>query len=106
MSRRAVSIGLEGIDRVTGRGGTDIGLKAVAVHHVDGSVKQAPDVILEASIVEHGKMRVRIDFDHDVDVAVRTAVAARHRAEHSRPAHAARTEITFGSTQGFKGFAT
>src|ERR1700692_4048992 len=51
-------------------------------------------------------MRVRIDFDHDADVAVRTAVAARHRAEHSRRGHAARTEITFGSTQGFKGFAT
>src|SRR6266404_7815350 len=106
MSRRAVSIGLEGIDRVTGRGGTDIGLKAVAVHHVDGTVKPAPDVILEASIIEHREMRVRIDFDQNVDIAVRTAVAARYRAEHSRPADAARAEIGFGSTQGFKGFAT
>src|SRR5229473_3173643 len=106
MSRRAVSIGLEGIDRVSGRGGTDIGFKAVAVHHVDGTVKQAPDVILEASIVKHREMRVRIDFDQDVDIAVRTAVAARYRAEHSRPAHAARAEIGFGSTQGFKGFVT
>src|SRR5260370_10305824 len=106
MSRSAVSIGLEGIDRVGGRGGTDIGLKTVAVHHVDGTVKQAPDVILEPGIVEHGEMGVRIDFDQDVDIAVRMAVAARYRAEHSRPAHAARAEIGFGSTQGFKGFAT
>src|SRR5258705_12569977 len=106
MSRRAVSIGLEGIDRVSGRGGTDIGLKAVAVHHVDGTVKQAPDVVLEANIVEHGEMRVRVDFDQDVDIAVGTAVATRYRAEHSRSAYAARAEIGFGSTQGFKGFAT
>src|SRR6266849_5239500 len=105
MSRRAVPTGLEGIDRVSGRGWTDIRLEAVAVHHVDGTIKQARDVILEASIVEHGEMRLRIDFDHDVDIAVRTAVAARDRAEHSRPAHAARAEISFGSTQGFKGFA-
>src|SRR5882724_1136872 len=105
MSRRAVTTGLEGIDRVSGRGGTDMGFETVAVHHVDGTIKQARDVILEASIVEHGEMRLRIDFDHDVDIAVRTAVAARHRAEHSRPPHAARAEISFGSTQGFKGFA-
>src|SRR5216683_942979 len=105
MSRRAVPTGLEGIDRVSGRGWTDIRLEAVAVHHVDGTIKQARDVILEASIVEHGEMRLRIDFDHDVDIAARTAVAARHRAEPSRPAHATRAEIRFGSTQGFKGFA-
>src|SRR5258705_5074292 len=104
MSRRAVSIGLEGIDRVSGRGGTDIGLKAVAVHHVDGTVKQAPDVVLEANMVEHGEMRVRVDFDQDVDIAVGTAVATRYRAEHSRSAYTARAEIGFGSTQGFKGF--
>src|SRR6266849_10695856 len=105
MSRRAVPTGLEGIDRVSGRGWTDIRLEAVAVHHVDGTIKQARDVILEASIVEHGEMRLRIDLDHNVDIAVRTAVAARHRAEHSRPAHAAGAEIRFGSTQGLKGFA-
>src|SRR4030088_290813 len=98
--------GLKGIDRVSRRGGTDIGFEAVAVHHVDGTINQARDVILEASIVEHGEMRLRIDLDHDVDVAAGTAVAARHRAEHSRTANGARAEITFGSTQGFKGFAT
>src|ERR1700687_5354513 len=98
MSRRAVTTGLEGIDRVSGRGGTDIGLEAVAVHHVDGTIKQAPGVILEGRIVENGEMRPRIDFAHDVDIAARTAVAARHRAENSRPAHATRAEIRFGST--------
>src|SRR5712664_2374592 len=66
-----------------------MGFEAVAVHHVDGTIKQARDVMLQASIVEHGKMRLWIDFDHDVDIAVRTAVAPRHRAEHSSPARAA-----------------
>src|ERR1700687_3106971 len=98
MSRSAASAGLEGIDRINRRGGTDIGLEAVAVHHVDGTIKQARDEILEASIVEHGEMRLRIDFDHDIDIAVGTVVAARHRAEYSCPAHAARAEIRFGST--------
>src|SRR3979490_539758 len=96
---------LEGIDRVSRRGGTDIGFEAVAVHHVDGTSKQARDVILEARIVEHGDMRLRIDLDHDVDIAVRTPVAARHRAKHSRAAHSARAEIRFASTQGLKSFA-
>src|SRR3979490_2497890 len=67
---------LEGIDRVSRRGGTDIGFEAAAVHRVDGTVKQARDVILEAGIVEHGEMRPW------------------------------RAEIRFGSPQGFKGFAT
>src|ERR1700687_3771679 len=98
MSRRAASTGLEGIDRVNRRGGAEIGFEAVAGYHVDGTIKQARDVILEASIVEHGEMRLRIDLDHDVDIAVRTVFAARHRAEHSCPAHAARAEIRFGST--------
>src|SRR6266404_919194 len=105
MSRSAVSAGLEGIDRVSRRGGTDIGFETVAVHHVDGTIKQARDVILQARIVENGEMRLRIDLDHDVDIAVRTAVAPRHRAEHSRPAHAARAKTRFGSAQGLKGFA-
>src|ERR1700676_185615 len=106
MSRRAVSTGLEGIDRISGRGGADIGFEAVAVYHVDGAVKQARDVILQGCIGEHGDMRLRIYFDHDVDIAVRSAVATRDRAEHGRPAHAARAEIGFGSPQGFKGFGT
>src|SRR5258708_2566637 len=105
MSRRAVSAGLEGIDRINSRGRADIGFEAVAIHYVDGTIKQTRDVILEAGIVEHGQMRLRINLDHDVDVAAGTAVAARHRTEHSRTPHAARTEIGFGSTQGLEGFA-
>src|SRR5713226_2438366 len=73
--RPAASTGLEGIDRVGRRGGTDIGFEAVAVHHIDWTIKQARDVILEIHIVEHGEMRLRIDLDHDVDIAFRTAVA-------------------------------
>src|SRR5216684_4148830 len=52
---------LEGIDRVSSRGGADVGFQAVAVHHVDWTIKQACDVIFKAGIVEHGEMRLRID---------------------------------------------
>src|SRR5258708_27772994 len=96
---------LAGIDRVGRGGGADIGFDAVAVHDVHGAVKQARDVFLEAGVVEYGEMRFRIDFDHDVDIAVTTAVAPRHPAQYSRPPHAARAQIGFGSTQGFEGFA-
>ena len=79
--------------------------EAVAVDHVDRTLKQAGDILLEARVFEHGQVRRRIDLDHDVDIAVRPAVAARHRAEHGRPPHAARAEVGFGSKKGFKGFA-
>src|SRR5258708_33613977 len=45
-------------------------------------------------------------FAHDVDRAAGTAVPAGRRAKPSPPPHPARAEIWFGSTQGFKGFAT
>jgi hypothetical protein len=48
-----VSTVLEGIGRVSRRGRPDIGFEGVAVHHVDGTIKQARDVVLEACIIEH-----------------------------------------------------
>src|ERR1700722_18674375 len=106
MSRRTVSSDLEGIDRIGRRGGTDIGLEAIAIHDVDRAIEKTRDVVLEACIVEHSETRLRVDLDHDVDIAVGTAVAACYRAENGHPAHAARTQIRFGSTQGRQGFAT
>jgi hypothetical protein len=64
--------------------------EAVAVDHIDRPFEQAGDALLEARIFEHGQMRRRIDLDHDVEVAVGPAVAARHRAEYGRPPPAAR----------------
>ena len=90
ISPSAVSSGLERIDRVSRGGGTDMRFETVAVDHIDRPFEQAGDVLLEARIFEHGQMRRRIDLDHDVEVAVGPAVAARHRAEYGRPPHAAR----------------
>src|SRR5258708_39879235 len=99
----ALSSDLEGIDRAGRRGGADIGLEAGAVNHVDGTIKQARDVILQPGIGEHGEVRFRIDLDHDVNIAVRPADAPRYRAEHSRTADAERPALGVGSTQGFEG---
>src|SRR5260370_42364047 len=51
-------------------------------------------------------MRLGTVLHHGADSAPRALAAPRPRAEPSRPPHPARAEIWFGSTQGFKGFAT
>ena len=75
--------------------------EAIAVDHIDWTLEQAGDILLEACVFELGRMRRRIDLDHDVEIALRSAVAARHRAEHGRLA--ARAEVRFGSQKGLQG---
>jgi hypothetical protein len=78
----------------------------VAVNHIDRAVKQACDVFLEANVFEHSNAGGRIDFDHNVDVAVGLVVAPRERAEQGSTSHPAGPQGGFGSTLGFKDFAT
>src|SRR5579863_2765118 len=106
MSRSAVSAALERIDGIVSGGGADVRLEAVAVHDIDGAVEQARNVILEPRIVEHGQMGVGIDLDHDIDVAVRTRLAPRNRAENGRAADATGAQIRFGSAKGLDGLAS
>jgi hypothetical protein len=77
-------------------------LETVPVHHVHRAIEQARNVVLEIDIIEHGEVRLGIDFDDDVDVSVRAVVTACGRAEHSGALHPARAERRLGTLQGFK----
>jgi hypothetical protein len=73
----AVSAGFEGRDRVRCRRGTDIGFQSLAAHDIHGGVKELRDIVFQSHIVEHANMRLGIDLDHDVNIAVGAVVAAR-----------------------------
>src|SRR4051794_1635871 len=99
ISRRAVSAGSEGIDRLGGGRRADIGLEAVATDDVDGAIEEAGDVVLQLRVVEDGDARLGLDLDRDVDVAFGPSVAASERAEKGRPAHAAGAQVAFMPAQ-------
>src|SRR2546423_5478591 len=103
ISRRAVSVGSEGIDSVGDRRRTNIGLEAVARYDIDRAVEQARDEFLQACNVEHSDTGLRLDLDHDIDVAPWSIVAPRHGAEQRRPAHAARAQVTLVPAQDRQG---
>lgn len=63
-------------------------------------------IFLETDVVIDADPRLGIDLDHDVDVAIGPVVAARHRAEQSGAAHAARPQRRFRSAQNGKSFIT
>jgi len=56
-------------------------LQAHTVSYVHPNGKQIGQILGDANILEQVDMRVGSDFDHDIDVAVRTILAPRHRAE-------------------------
>src|ERR1700704_2242174 len=104
MSRRTPSVRSEGIDSVGHSGWTDVRLETVAIDDVDRLIEKAGDVFLEVDILEHGDTRGRIDFDHDVDVAIRLMAVPRHRAKQGRMLPPPLTEGGFKASQGVKGF--
>src|SRR6185312_707495 len=92
MSRSAASAGSERINRVGRDGGFDVRLEPLAAHNIDGTIEQRRDVILERDILVDADPGGRIDFDHDVDIAVGPVVAAGTRAEQGGMADAARPQ--------------
>ena len=77
--------------------------EGVAIHDVDWPVEQARDVFLEIDIFEDRDPRIRIDFDHDVDVTVRPMIASGYRAEEGSMLHATSAQVAFAASQCFKG---
>jgi hypothetical protein len=80
-----------------------VGLERLAIDHIDWAIEQAGDVLRETDVIENRDVRCRVDIDHDVEVAVRPALAARHGTEDGRMRHAARTQGAFMATQCCKG---
>src|SRR3954452_21608139 len=81
MSRSERSSALEGIDRIGNGSRTEVGLQAVAAHNIDRPVEQARDVLLQSYVVEHRNMRLRIDLEHDVDIAAGPVLTPRDGTE-------------------------
>src|ERR1044071_1362113 len=92
MSRSAASAGSERINRVGRDGRFDVRLEPVAAHDIDGTIEQRGDVTLERDILVDADPGRRIDFDHDVDVAVGPFVAAGTRAEQGGMGDAVRAQ--------------
>src|ERR1700735_2502631 len=90
MSCRGVDAASEGINSIARGGRANVGVESVAAYNINGAVEQPCDVILKRDIFKDANRRCRIDFDHDVDVAVRPVVAASARAEQRRVTDAAR----------------
>lgn len=90
-----ISVTLEGIDRISRCCGAHIRFQAVTIHNIYGAIKQTGYVILESHILVHGHMRIRLNFNHDIDVAVRAIVAARTRAKQGSMSNAALPQRPF-----------
>src|SRR5262245_51612069 len=64
-----------------------IGLESLPVHDINRSVEQTGDEILQFDIVIDAEMSIRVQVDHDVDVAVRPRLASGNRAEDRSMLH-------------------
>src|SRR5690242_7108168 len=104
ISRRTPSARSEGIDGISQGGRTDVGLQALAIDDINGLFEKTGDVFLQFDVVEHRDPRGRIDFDHDIEVAVRPMIASCDRTKQGSMPYAALTQGAFGTTQGFEGF--
>src|SRR5438067_13472317 len=95
MSRSAVCSTSKGIDGISCHGGTDVGFEPVAAHHINLSLEQTRNILFKSDIPEHCHARLRVDLNHDVEVAVGPVGATRHRAKHGGVPDAARAQIAF-----------
>lgn len=74
-------------------------LERVAVDHVHWTVKQTGDVFLEAHVLVDRPFLPGLEFDKNIDIAVRPLIAARDRTEHGRASDAARPQCGLGFLQ-------
>lgn len=73
----------EGIDSVGRRGGSDVWFQAVAVDDVNRLIKEIGNIFLEFDLIENCDPRIRIDLDHDIDIAPGMVFTPRRRAEYA-----------------------
>ncbi len=81
MSRKAAKPASESINSVGNSHWTNIRFQALTVNNIDWAIEKTSDVIFQSGIVEHGDMGIRIEFKHDVYIAVGPVISARARAE-------------------------
>src|SRR5271168_1564435 len=66
---------LESINGFTLGAGPDKRFQSLAIRHVDRHGKQLFDILDDARVVEKAYVGVRIDLNHNVDIAVGTLLA-------------------------------
>jgi hypothetical protein len=106
ISRNAVCSplkGLKGIDSIPGNWRAQIGLQALAIDHINASVKQSGNVILQSDVIEKRNVSLEIDIDHDIEVAVRPILAPGHGAEHGGMGYAPRAQYALVATESGNG---
>jgi hypothetical protein len=54
------------------------------------------DKFLQVGVIENRHPNIRIDLDHNVDVAIGTAIAARQRTEQGGMHYPALTQVALG----------
>ena len=69
-------------------------LEGVPVDHVDRSVKQAGDELLQANILVDRAFRAGLEFHQDIDIAVGTVVTARDRTKQRGMGNALRPQVS------------
>src|SRR5215472_17848072 len=60
----------ERINRVGRYGGPDVRLQPLAADNIERAVEKVCDVLLRTGVVENGNACCRVEFDHDIAVAV------------------------------------
>src|SRR6516165_6432689 len=78
-------------------------LEGLPIDHVNRSIEQTGNVIFQSDVVEKRDMSLGIDINENVEIAVRSALAARDRPEYRGMRDAARPQRAFMAAQGGKG---
>src|SRR5215831_5448977 len=89
----------ESIDGIASRWWLQVGLESRPVDHIDWPLEQACNKLLQANVIVDGPFGAGLEFDQNVEVAVRAVVAARNRAEHGRVRDAASAQGAFMSAK-------
>src|SRR5579864_2951122 len=95
MSKSACRARSESIDRLSLGGRPNERFQLSSVRDIDAAGKKIAEILGDRNIFEKADRRIWRDLDHDVDVAVRTLVAARSRPEQRGVRHAARAQGGF-----------
>src|SRR6266404_1017866 len=106
MSRRAAVAVSECINGVGCGCGTNVRLETVAADDINRALEQSCNVILERDVFIDANPGCRIDFNHDVYIAVGLVVATRPRTEQRHVTYTPRTQSRFVFPKLGKNFLT
>src|SRR5438105_15951895 len=106
MSRRAAVAVSECIDGVGCGSGTNVRLETVAADDINRALEQSCNVMLERDVFIDANPGCRIDFNHDVYIAVGLVVATRPRTEQRHVTYTPRAQRRFVFPQPGKDLLT